>query len=82
MICIFRPGDATGGHHKNLGITESSQACAELVVNSEPSSNGVTIDEHAGKHICYAQFDATSIGSTIFCDTCRTCIFGMFIKFA
>ena len=38
--CSFAPGDGTGGTEAILGDAADAQACAALVVASEPTANG------------------------------------------
>lgn len=76
--CILHPGDATGGSDKYIGIRESVQGCVDLVVNKEPSANGVTINKRElATYDCFAEFGATTIDSG--CSNCETCIFGMLL---
>lgn len=54
-VCIFSTGDGTGGSETQIGSAESAQACAALVLETEPTANGATYSTE-GTGECYAEF--------------------------
>ena len=66
-------GDGIGGTEKKIGATTTTNECASMVKENEPSANGATWGDGG----CYAEFGATG---TNFNDEWQTCRFeGRFI---
>lgn len=57
-LCIFFPGDGTGGTETQIGNAESAQACAALVLETDPTANGATFSTD-GTGECFAEFGMT-----------------------
>jgi len=55
-VCTFTRGDGLGGTEKWVGAAASDQACAQLVMDKEPTANGATF----GHGYCWAEFGQTS----------------------
>jgi hypothetical protein len=56
--CTFMNGDGTGGTESIVGDASNAEACAAMVVATEPTANGATYSNTGGT-ACYAEFGQT-----------------------
>ena len=69
MVCAFSTGDGIGGTESRIGRVSSAQACAALVLETEPAANGATYST-AGTGECFAEFGMTGQNDSPSCQTC------------
>ena len=59
-------GDSVGGYQLTLGNTATKDECADVVIDTHPTANGVTW----GDGRCYAEFGATCNNGNSRYETC------------